>query len=54
MPGPCSLGYVEFEQWYCFSLDTGHISIYGTIQSLKHGSLQNEDFDTTTDHFNAV
>ena len=35
-------------------LDTGHISIYGAIQSLKHGSMQNEDFDTTTDHFNAV
>ena len=36
------------------TLDTGHISIYGAIQSLKHGSMQNEDFDTTTDHFNAV
>jgi hypothetical protein len=39
---------------YTYGIDTGHISIYGAIQSLKHGSMQNEDFDTTTDHFNAV
>ena len=35
-------------------LDTGHISLYGAIQSLKHGSLTDEDFKTTIDHFNAV
>ena len=36
------------------TLDTGHISLYGAIQSLKHSSLPDEDFDTTNDHFNAV
>ena len=35
-------------------VDTGHISLYGAIQSLKHGFLTDEDFDTTIDHFNAV
>ena len=43
-----------FSSLYPAPLDTGHISLYGAIQSLKHGSMQNEDFDTTTDHFNAV
>ena len=37
-----------------FTVDTGHISLYGAIQSLKHGSLTDEDFKTTIDHFNAV
>ena len=36
------------------AIDTGHISLYGAIQSLKHSPLPDEDFDTTTDHFNAV
>ena len=35
-------------------VDTGHISLYSAIQSLKHGSLPDEDFNTTIDHFNAV
>ena len=36
------------------SVDRGHISLYGAIQSLKLGSFPDEDFDTTIDHFNAV
>ena len=36
------------------AVDTGHISLYGAIQSLKLSPLPDEDFDTTTDHFNAV
>ena len=36
------------------TIDTGHISLYGAIQSLKHDSLTDEDFKTTIDHFNAV
>ena len=39
---------------YTSPVDTGHISLYGAIQSLKHGSLTDEDFKTTIDHFNAV
>ena len=35
-------------------VDTGHISLYDAIQSLKHSFLKVEDFDTTNDHFNAV
>ena len=35
-------------------VDKGHISLYGAIQSLKYGSLPDEDFNTTIDHFNAV
>ena len=39
---------------YQWILDTGHISLYGAIQPLKHSFLKVEDFDTTNDHFNAV
>ena len=45
--------WTNYEYSIC-SLDTGHISLYGAIQSLKHGSLTDEDFKTTIDHFNAV
>ena len=39
---------------WAYNLNTGHISLYGATQYLKHGHLPNKDFDPIQERFNVL